>query len=246
MFDFGGKHAIITGAASGIGKATAEYFHGCGANVTIADRNLPALQAVARQIDALGARVEAVGYDAADPASAEALIAAAVARFGKIDHVAACAGIYEEQIVDQMTDEQWRRTLSINLDGVFYVTRRALPQMNDDGAIVAIASVAAHLGGSFAHAHYGASKGGVLSYVRSLAKDVAPRIRVNAVSPGMIETPMVAVNIARAGDQIREKTPMGRIGRPSEVASVIAFLCSEAASFVTGETILVAGGQYMG
>ena len=246
MFDFRGKNAIVTGAASGIGQATAEYFYACGANVVLADRNLPALQATANRLEPAGQRVAVSAYDAADPASAEALIAKATEHFGKIDHVAACAGIYEEQLADQMTDEQWRRTLSINLDGVFYLTRRAIPSMNDGGAIVAIASTAAHQGGTFAHAHYGASKGGVLAYVRGLSRDLAPRIRVNAVSPGMIETPMVATNIARAGEQIRSNIPMGRFGRPSEVASVIAFLCSDAASYVSGETIIISGGLYMG
>ena len=246
MFDFHGKNAVITGAASGIGKATAAYFHACGANVVLADRNLPALEAVADGIDAARQRVGAIQCDASLPESADAVVAHATKLFGNIDHIAACAGIYEEQLIDGMTDEQWRRTLAINLDGVFYLTRRAIPAMNDGGAIVAIASVAAHTGGSYAHAHYGASKGGVMAYCRGLSKDLAPRIRVNSVSPGMIETPMVAASIERAGERIKGTIPMKRFGKPSEVASVIAFLCSDAASYVTGETIIIAGGMYMG
>ena len=123
-----------------------------------------------------------------------------------------------------MSDAQWRRTMSINLDGVFYITRRAIPVMREGAAIVTVASVAAHQGGSYAHSHYGATKGGVLAYTRGLARDIAPRIRVNAVSPGMVDTPMIARNVERLGDaQIKARVPMGRVAKPSEIASVVAF-----------------------
>jgi 3-oxoacyl-[acyl-carrier protein] reductase len=246
MFEFSGRVALITGAAGGIGRATAEYFCKCGARVVLADMNAAAVESLAQSLSASGKHALPICYDASRPEHAEAAVRLCLDQLGQLDFVIANAGIYEEQIFDEMSDEQWRRMMSINLDGLFYLCRRASPVMKDGGAIVALASVAAHQGGSFAHAHYGAAKGGVLAFSRSLARDLGPRLRVNAVSPGTIDTPMTATNIARWGDEIRERTPLRRFGAPSEVASVIAFLCSEAASFVTGETIIVAGGAYMG
>lgn len=246
MFDFSGKSALITGAASGIGKATARYFFDCGAQVTLADLNEAGLAEVARDLDPTGARVAYVQYDAGSSQSAAEAVATADERFDGIDHLVACAGIYQQRFVADMSDEDWRRTMSINLDGVFFLVRSALPKLNEGSAVVALASVAAHVGGTGGHAHYGASKGGVLALVRSLARDLAPRVRVNCVSPGLIETPMTSGLIERLGDDIRKQILLGRYGKPSEIASVIAFLCSDAASFVTGETIIVSGGAYMG
>ncbi len=241
MFDFKGKNALVTGAASGIGRATAEYFHACGANVVMADINQPGMEATAERLGASG-RHSLVRYDASDPRGADTVVEHATARFGNIDYLAACAGINEGQKIETMTDEQWRRMMAINLDGVFYITRRAIAVMNDGGAIVALSSMSGHKGGSYAHAHYGATKGGILAYARGLARDVGPRIRVNTVSPGLIDTPMLppqAFEINKSG------IPLGRVGNPSEVASVVAFLCSEAASYITGETIIISGGLYM-
>lgn len=246
MFDFKGKNSLITGAASGIGMATAEYFFNCGANVVLADLNLAALEVLAGRLDPEHKRIATIEYDAASAENAEMAVQHAFSRFGKIDHLVAAAGIYESQTADLLTDEQWRRMMAVNLDGVFYITRRAIPLMNEGGAIVTVASIAAHQGGTFSHSHYGATKGGVLAYTRGLARDLAPRIRANTVSPGTIETPMASQMIARGGDRLRETIPMRRFGKPSEIASVAAFLCSDAASYVTGEAIIVSGGLYMG
>ena len=240
MFDFHGKNALVTGAASGIGRATAEYFHACGANVVMADINQSGLESVAEKLGTSD-RLGLVKYDAGDPSGADAVVAYATKLFGNIDYLAACAGINEEQIADQMSDEQWRRMMAVNLDGVFYITRRAIPVMNRGGAIVALSSMSGMKGGSYAHAHYGATKGGIIAYTRGLARDVAPNIRVNSVSPGFIDTPMLPARAHKQNDSI----PLGRVGKPSEVASVVAFLCSDAASYITGETIIISGGLYM-
>jgi 3-oxoacyl-[acyl-carrier protein] reductase len=245
MFDFNGKTALITGAASGIGRATAEYFARCGANVVLADINSASLEQVAAEIDPEGDRSCAVPYDASSSASAAEAVAAAAARFGALDYLATCAGVYQQRPLPEMTDDDWRRTLSVNLDGVFYLIREAAGVMRDGGAIVTLASVAGHKGGTYGFAHYGASKGGIIALTRGVAQDLAPRIRANCVSPGLIETPMTVDLVRRLGEDIRKQILLGRYGRPSEIASVIAFLCSDAASFVNGEVIIASGGAYM-
>jgi len=143
-----------------------------------------------------------------------------------------------------MTDEQWRRTLSINLDGVFYLLRRAAPHLTEGSSIVNLTSLAAFRG-AFSNAHYGATKGAPVSLTRALARELAPSTRGNAVAPGIIETPMTRELLNVRGDASLQQTPIGRFGRPAEIASVIAFLCSDAASFITGETIQANGGLYM-
>jgi len=163
-----------------------------------------------------------------------------------MDFLVAAAGIFEDHLFEAMTDEQWRRTISVNLDSVFYLCRRAVPAMTDGGAIVNLASEAAHVGGSRGHSHYGASKAGVLALTRSMARELGPRIRVNAVSPGTIDTPMVARFLAEHGPGYIETIPLRRLGQPRDVAQAVAFLCSEAASYITGTTIHVNGGTYVG
>lgn len=246
MFDFNEKVSLVTGAASGIGRATAGYFLRCGANVVLADINRAALEEVARALDPQGTRTCVVTYDAGSSQSAAEAVAAGTTRFGGLDHVALCAGIYQQAPLTEMTDNQWHQTLSVNLDGAFYLIRSAASVLRDGGAIVTLASVAAHKGGTYGFAHYGASKGGILALTRSAAQDLAPRIRVNCVSPGLIETPMTTDLVKRIGEDIRKQILVGRYGRPDEIASVIAFLCSDAASFVNGEVIIASGGAYMG
>ena len=246
MFEFAEKVLLVTGAASGIGRATAEYFFKCGASVFLADLNANVVTELAAKLDATGSRVACMKYDAGHSTDAKAVVDGCVSRFGKIDFLVPCAGIYDDTLIENISDEQWLRTMSVNLNGVFYIVRQAIPVMSDGGAIVNMASQAAHLGGSITHGHYGATKGAILAFTRTLAKELGPRIRANAVSPGSIETPMIARNIATRGEEIVSRTPLRRLGKPEEIASVIAFLCSDAASFVTGETILVNGGSYMG
>lgn len=246
MFGFHGLTSIITGAGRGIGLETARYFHACGASVVLADINEDAVAAAAAALDPSGTRAIAVRYDAAERGDAEMVVARAVEVFGRLDHVVANAGIYTDAAAATMSDDVWRQTMQINVDAVFYLCREANRVMADGGAIVAAASVAGHAGGSLGHAHYGASKGAVLSLMRGLAREFGPRLRVNAVSPGTIETPMIADNAALKNPDLVSSFALKRMGRPEEVASVIAFLCSDAASYVTGETIMVCGGSYMG
>jgi 3-oxoacyl-[acyl-carrier protein] reductase len=184
--------------------------------------------------------------DATATVDIERAIERCMTRFGKLDYLVTAAAIFEDDPFDTMTDEQWRRTISANLDSVFYICRRAVRVMTDGGAIVNVASEAAHTGGSPKHAHYGATKAGVLAFTKTIARELAPRIRVNAVSPGTIDTPMVSRWLEEHGPDYINTIPMRRLGTPRDVAQAIAFLCGEAAGYITGTTIHVNGGSYVG
>lgn len=212
----------------------------------LADYDERGVSRLALSLDPMGERVISVAYDASKPSDADAAVSICVARFGHIDHLVPAAAIFEDQPFATMTDAQWRRTIAINLDGVFYICRLAIPHIRPGGSIVTIASSAAHEGSSPEHVHYGASKGGVLGFTKSLAREVSPHIRVDNVSPGTIDTPMVAELLRRSGDKWLSITPAGRFGTGEEVGNAVAFLCSSASSYIMGQTIHVNGGSYMG
>lgn len=245
MADFEGKVALVTGACGGIGKATAAQLLAKGASVVLADIHEDALEQCRSDLGAFD-HTACIAYDAARPDDADRAIELCVRDFGGLDFLIPAAGVYRDNPIAEMSDDQWRETIGINLDGIFYICRRAIPVLRPGGAIVNITSIAAHMGGSVGHGHYGAAKGGVLTFTRSLARELGPDIRANAVSPGVIETAMTKGIMDERGHDIVKQTPLKRFGQAHEVATVVTFLCSDDASFVTGEAIHVNGGLYMG
>ena len=244
MYDFENRTLLLTGANGGIGREVAVLFYAHGANLVLTDLDEENLNLFAESLDSSGKRIVTLRMDSADPEDSAHAVALAQDIFGGIDFLVPSAGIYKAQPIQEMTDEQWRQTLGINLDGVFYLCRRAIPALREHSAIVNLTSVAAHRGAMY-NAHYSASKGAILSLTRSMARELGPRTRVNAVSPGVIETPMTIELIAKRGADSIEQTPLQRLGHPREIASAIGFLCSSAASFVTGEVLHVNGGLYI-
>lgn len=244
MLNFKGKVLLLTGANGGIPRAVARMFHGLGASLVLTDIDIDGLNVFSRELDQGMDCVAVIRHDARDRGDADTAVRTAVKRFGGIDFLVTGAGLYRDQAVCDMTDEKWRETLDVNLNGVFYTCRAAMPALREGAAIVNIASIAGHKG-SPQHAHYAAAKGAVLSFSRSLAVELAPRVRVNAVSPGFIDTPLIQHFPAARVAAVVESTPLKRMGRADEVAGAVAFLCSDLASFITGETIHVNGGFYI-
>ncbi|MGG4605222.1 SDR family NAD(P)-dependent oxidoreductase [Paenalcaligenes sp. Me131] len=238
------KTVLITGAAGGIGRALALRLAQAGAQVALCDRDASALEKLEQEIREQGGVAARYAADVSSQPSCQALAKAVAAQFGGIDSLVHSAGIYPESKVAEMSAEQWRQLMQINLDGTFYMCQAVMPYLSERSNIVNLSSMAGHRG-SYAHAHYSASKGAVTSFSKSLALELAPRTRVNCVAPGIIETAMTRDLLQEKGQALLASTPLKRFGTAQEVADVILFLCSDLASFVTGETIHVNGGLYM-
>jgi 3-oxoacyl-[acyl-carrier protein] reductase len=247
-----GTVALVTGGGSGIGAAICERFAGEGAIVVVADRDADGAAVVAASL----ARAEAVALDVTDSAAVDAVFAGAAARHGRLDVVVNSAGVDDPpvkaavaravaagepiDITAWLTDEQWRRTMSVNLDGVFYCVRAALRVMlpQGSGSIVNIAS-SAGVNPLPGIPHYSASKAAVIALTRSVAKEVAGRgVRVYAIAPGGVDTPMAARTPPGVGPAI----PLGRLATAAEVAAAALFLATSESSYITGETLNINGG----
>ena len=241
--------AIITGAASGIGAATAVSMARVGYRVGIGtysgDPHDP--QTTLDAVRDVGGEAAIVEVDVRSTDSVNAFVDDVLGRWGRLDTAVANAGILRAAAFPSMTDEQWDDVLQVDLHGVMRTARAASAHLGVGGSIIAISSIAGGVYGWGDHAHYATAKAGVIGLVRSLAVELGPRgVRANAIIPGLIETPqsLDAVNslgpegLRAAGDYI----PNGRVGRPEEVASVATFLASDAASYVSGQAIVVDGG----
>ena len=243
-----GRVAVVTGAASGNGRGMAVRFAEDGADVVIADLNEAGMQETARMVRQQERQALTVRCDVANKAEIDALFAATVERFGRVDIAVANAGVAERETDCLiMTEEQWDRTIDINLKGVFFTLQAAANEMirrGEGGRLIAIASIMAEWGSAGTPA-YCASKGGVKQLVKSFAQAVGSfGITCNAIGPGFIETEMTRMirENPMVQDMLVYRTPVGFFGQPEDVAAVAAFLASDEARFVNGTTIFPDGG----
>jgi 3-oxoacyl-[acyl-carrier protein] reductase len=243
-----GRRALVTGAARGIGRAIAHAFAAEGGEVALVDRApLDAIEAVVGEIAARGGRAFAVHADVADEAAVLAMFESALARLGGLDVLVNNAGILIEKPLLETTAADFDRLIGVNLRGAFLVGREALRVMSRQGAgrVINVASELAYLG----RAHcsiYCASKGGVLSMTRSWAREFAPHILINAIAPGPIDTPMLTGGATAPETLAKEaQIPLGRLGRPEEIAAAAVFLAGPGATFMTGQCLSPNGGAVM-
>jgi NAD(P)-dependent dehydrogenase (short-subunit alcohol dehydrogenase family) len=249
---FEGKVALVTGAASGLGLATAKAFAESGASVALADWNENAVRSAADELTAQGHKAIAICCDVSDDAQVEAMVKQTVATFGHLDAAYNNAGV--QNVLAETADttrEDYERVMGINLRGEWSCMKFELRQMRKQrsGAIVNCSSLGGLVGGA-ERGIYHAAKHGILGFTKSAALEYASRgIRINAICPGLIWTPMadqmVAAGQGEALKAMEKSVPMGRVGRPEEIANAVLWLCSDAASYVTGQSISVDGGFIM-
>jgi len=247
-----GKTVLITGAGGGIGRETALTLAREGARIASLDLDGDAAASTAEAVEAAGGTAWSASLDVTGSAAVTSCVGAAEAALGPIDRLVNIAGIYRLAQAEDITDDDWRQMLSIHVDGTFYCCRAVLPGMiaRGSGAIVNTASLHA-IRGQAGAVHYSTAKGAIIGLTKALAREKASfGIRVNAVAPGPIDTPLFRGAIPPGEDDalIAKRTsiiPMGRLGRADEVAGVIAFLLSDAASYMTGQIVTIDGGEIM-
>ena len=250
-----GKVALISGGSRGIGRATVRMFTAAGAKVAFSYRSARS-QAEAMAEECGAAVCHSIASDLKNPEAGRALVAETVKHFGRLDILVANHGVWppEDVPIEGMSDEQWRSTMSINLDAVFGLVKHAVAQMKAQprtnapaGHIVLISSTSGQRGEAF-HCDYSASKGALISMTKGLATELAAAgIYVNCVAPGWVDTDMSAGALAdpKSGEEIRSTIPLGRVGKPEEIAAPILFLCTEHAGFINGEVFNVNGGAVL-
>lgn len=246
--DLEGKVSLVTGGSRGIGRAIC--FALAQERSTIAvnyHRNAEAAAEVLTTLKKMDVAAKAYQADVSKQDEAHRMIEQIMSDFGRIDVLVNNAGITRDKSFLKMTPDQWDSVLLVNLNGPFNITSALLPQMIERkwGRIINISSIVAQMG-NFGQANYAVAKGGLIAFTKSLAREVARKgITVNAVAPGFIETDMTATIPAEALETVKKMTPMGRLGKPEEVARAVRFLAAPEASFITGQVININGGMYM-
>ena len=247
MFELNDKVAMVTGAARGLGQAIAVKLAESGADIALCDLNAEWLEETAKKVKALGRRAECYGVNVADGESVTAGVKAIEKDFGKIDVLVNNAGITKDGLIMRMSEDDWDAVLNVNLKGVFLCTKAVTRGMmkKRTGTIVNIASVIGLMGNA-GQANYAASKGGVISFSKTVAKELASRnVRCNAVAPGFIRTAMTDALDEEVQNKMREIIPLSRFGEPEDVANVVLFLASDASAYVTGQVLSTCGGMVM-
>jgi 3-oxoacyl-[acyl-carrier protein] reductase len=251
LLDLTGKVALVTGASSGIGRATAEVLAECGATVAINyHKNEKGAEETRAGIEKKGGHAVAIRADVTRTADVRALVDRAAQELGPINILVNNAGSLVERLkLLELTEERWDYVMDLNLKSAFLCAQAVAPSMMErkEGAIINVSSIAGRNGGALGSIHYSTAKGGLITFTKGLAKELATYgVRVNAVSPGVVDT---AFHETFSTPEVMKgyvaAIPLGRIGTPAEVARVIAFLASDAANFVAGETIEINGGMVM-
>jgi 3-oxoacyl-[acyl-carrier protein] reductase len=247
---FEGRTALVTGGGRGIGRATAVRFANEGAKVVISDVDLEPAEGVAAQIRSQGGSALAVACDVTDRPAVEALVGRAVSEYGSLDILVTCAGVLRDNLIHKMTDTDWNLVVDTHLKGTFLCAQAAQRVMVPArrGKMVFLSSNSAL--GNRGQVNYSAAKAGIQGMARTLAIELGPfNINVNAVAPGFIETRMTQAVAERTGIDYEdlkraaaERTPLRRTGRPEDIAGAVTFLCSDDASFVSGQTLYATGG----
>ena len=235
--------AVITGAVGEISQQIALFFSKRNIKLVLTDIDEASLERFAAT---LGGEPDclAIRHDVAKMGDARRVAETCRETFGQVDYIVTGAGLYQHMSLTEISEADWRKSMAINLDGVFFTIQALRPLLSEGSSIVNIASLAGQRG-SLNHTPYAAAKGGVLTLTRSLAQELAPYTRVNAISPGLIDTRMMESLDSAKRQAMISTTPLQRLGRPAEIASVVDFLCSDAASFMTGESLQVNGGLYI-
>ena len=239
------KVSIITGAAQGIGLATALKFAAEGAIVVVCDRQAAGVEAAVTAVRAAGVQTLGFALDVTDRAAVDAMVAATLQRFGRIDVLVNNAGITQDARLQRMTIAQFDAVIDVNLRGVFHCSQAVADTMVAQGAgVILNASSVVGIYGNFGQTNYAATKFGVIGFTKTWSRELGPKgVRVNAVAPGFVETPILASVPEKVLQHMRDQVPLHRLGKPEEIANVYAFLASDEASYVNGAVIEVAGGM---
>ncbi len=243
---FQNRTILITGGASGIGRATAAIFAREGANVIIADIDAEGAKTVARELRSLNVGAEAVAVDVTDRTAVDDMIAGGIGNFGQIDYLFNSAGSAGRRASFLDIDaELWRQTYALNVDGVFNTMQSILPHMLDNGygVIVNIASMAHRRGGPGHSTHYASAKGAVVTLTMGVAREFVDRgIRALSISPGPIDTAFQAISSPELKQRMTDDVPMKRMGTPEEIGEMVLFMCSDGCEFMTADTVYINGG----